>query len=458
MRRLFKPKLTKLTVNESCDLDDFPLYEDIDDTSRDVLGITSDGAIVCADRDIFNKLVVGASGSGKTQSAVKTGLWQSLKNGESVIVSDTNGNLYKETSKVFEENGYTVKVLNFKPEERQYSDGFNPIALIQPGNPDNEMIADTISDIILKGFSDTAGYRGPLWEAQTNLLKSLILYVGTDSRLIEDERNNIPSIYDFLISANISDYEKLICKGREPSDPAIRSLKKFLLCTDDVKKQIINAATILLQPGAIGWIRQILSHNEIDIYLPKKKKCIYYVISGCADYSCSSMMSVFFTLSLLIQGQIDTPSSQTVHYIMDEYLNTGRLDLDKVSTAYMRAQKAKGTFVFSCISDVESSCGDHLDDFLRSCDYKVLLGASDARTTRYFRGLTDYIDPGKNYDTDNLKKDEVLIAKSDMFMVLKKYFSETLNEPVHPLEKRAQALRYIKVQSHTPEWRKEIDQ
>ena len=458
MRRLFKPKLTKLTLNSSDDLSDFPLYEDIDDTSRDVLGISSDGAIVCADRDIFNKLVIGVSGSGKTQSAVKTGLWQSLKNEESVVVCDTKGDLYKETARVFKEKGYEIKILDLRPSERPNSDGFNPIALIQPGNPDNELIANVISDCLLKAYNDPEGYRGVWWQQKSYLLKSLVLYFGTDPAEIEAGHNNIPSIYDFISTYDISEYEKIFCKNREPSDPVVVNIREFLKNEDSVKGQIVNATGCLIQQYGGGHIRQILSHNEIDVRLPKKRKCIYYIESSEMDHSCNPILSIFYTLCLIKQREHDTASSQIVHYIIDEYQQGGAFDLDLVSTSHMRVQKAKGTFIFQDMVQVESICGDHMEDFLRSCDYKILLGSYDARTIRYFRELTDKIDPGKNYDTENIGRNEALIVKSDMFMVLKKYFSEISAEPVHPLEKRAQTLGFVKISKHIPEWRKELEE
>ena len=59
-------------------------------------------------------LIMGASGSGKTQCMMFPLLKILARHGESVIVTDPKGELYEECGKLLQEKGYKVILLNFR--------------------------------------------------------------------------------------------------------------------------------------------------------------------------------------------------------------------------------------------------------------------------------------------------------------------------------------------------------
>lgn len=76
--------------------------------------VISDGKTMYVDAGDTRTLIVSDSGSGKTRRLVIPTLVSMAKSGESVIVNDCKGELFKYTGRLFKENGYNVIALNFR--------------------------------------------------------------------------------------------------------------------------------------------------------------------------------------------------------------------------------------------------------------------------------------------------------------------------------------------------------
>ncbi|NHM29003.1 type IV secretory system conjugative DNA transfer family protein [Desulfofundulus sp. TPOSR] len=75
-------------------------------------------------------LVVGAPGSGKSRGYVRPNIFAAVRAGESVIVTDPKGELYRDMAAWLRTKGYAVRVLNLVRMEE--SDRWNPLT----GNTD----------------------------------------------------------------------------------------------------------------------------------------------------------------------------------------------------------------------------------------------------------------------------------------------------------------------------------
>lgn len=73
------------------------------------------GKAVCMPEDTrLNRhiAVFGASGTMKSRAIIRNALFQALRRGESVIVTDSKGELYADTSEMFRNEEYDVKIYN----------------------------------------------------------------------------------------------------------------------------------------------------------------------------------------------------------------------------------------------------------------------------------------------------------------------------------------------------------
>lgn len=101
---------------------------DIMNVFEDVYGqFSENGSEVVAYRDATsrnkNTFVLGSSGSGKSFSYVRTAAMQGIIRGDSLVITDPSGELYRDLAKFASDRGCDVKLIDFK--DMDYSDGWN---------------------------------------------------------------------------------------------------------------------------------------------------------------------------------------------------------------------------------------------------------------------------------------------------------------------------------------------
>ena len=159
-----------------------------------ILGKTERGSVICLPEDTrLNKhiAVFGASGTMKSRGVIRPALFQSIRRGESVVVADPKSEMFADTAELFKKHGYKVRVYNLLQPE--YSDSWN--CMFDLGG--DTLMAQILTDVII---SNTKGdEKGDhFWDnGESNLLKSLILYVDLDSTRTPEERN-LAAVYQML--------------------------------------------------------------------------------------------------------------------------------------------------------------------------------------------------------------------------------------------------------------------
>ena len=159
-----------------------------------ILGQTERGSVICLPEDTrLNKhiAVFGASGTMKSRGVIRPALFQSIRRGESIIVTDPKSEIYADTSELFRKHGYTIRVYNLLQPE--YSDSWN--CMFDLGG--DTLMAQVLTDVIIANTRGD-GKGDHFWDnGEANLLKSLILYVDLDPTRRPEERN-LPAVYQML--------------------------------------------------------------------------------------------------------------------------------------------------------------------------------------------------------------------------------------------------------------------
>ena len=135
-----------------------------------------------------NVAVFGASGSMKSRAYARNVVFQCVKRGESLIITDPKSELYADLCLYLQENGYTVRVFNLINPEN--SDSWNCLAEIEG----QEIMAQLFCDVIIKNTGSPKGDH--FWDnSEMNLLKALVLYVDQG---FPPEGRNIGQVYKLL--------------------------------------------------------------------------------------------------------------------------------------------------------------------------------------------------------------------------------------------------------------------
>ena len=298
-----------------------------------ILGKLNNDIIKLPFDSYFNKniAVFGSSGSMKTIGFLITNLLELFKYKKSIIVTDAKGEIYRKTSKLFRDNGYVVKVFNLN--NMAHSDRWNPLG-------ENEDITDiqTSANVIISGTQKKTG-KDDFWpRAEENLLKAFEFYF-MENKL---EQNTLTDIYKIIASGDIATLDTMF-KRLPQESPARMSYNIFASGSDTIKASVLTGLGTRLQAFQNKELQELTNHTDIDLTLPGKVPCIYYVISSDMDSSRDFLVSLFFTFLFikLVKYADSTESGKCendVFFFLDEFANICQItDFNKkISTVRSR--------------------------------------------------------------------------------------------------------------------------
>ena len=234
---------------------------------------------------------------------------------KSIIVTDPKNEIYRKTSSYFKDIGYVVKVLNLK--HMRHSDRWNPLA-------ENENINDVqiSSDIIISNTQRHDKGGDEFWpRAEENLLKAFEFYFLENIA----EENNLSNVYNYISKGDLSEIHNTLGKLPEKS-PARMSYNIFANGSDIIKASVITGLGTRLQMFQNEDLQKLTSSTDIDLTLPGKKPCIYYLITSDMDSSYDFISSLFYTFLFIklvryADSRPDGKCENEVFFFLDEMAN-----------------------------------------------------------------------------------------------------------------------------------------
>ena len=261
-----------------------------------------------------------------------TNLLELSKYKKSIVVTDPKAEIYRKTSTYFRNIGYTVKVLNLK--DMRHSDRWNPLQ-------ENENITDvqTSADVIISNTQRHNKGGDEFWpRAEENLLKAFEFYF---LETISD-KNNLTNVYKHIANGDIGEIDNIF-KKLSPDSPAKMSYNIFASGSDTIKASVITGLGTRLQMFQNEELQKLTSETDIDLTLPGKVPCIYYIITSDMDSSFDFIASLFYTFLFikLVRYADSTPNGKCeneVYFFLDEFANLGQIpDFNKkISTVRSR--------------------------------------------------------------------------------------------------------------------------
>lgn len=363
-------------------------------TDQDILGQLNNGQVITLPKDTRlnrNMAVCGASGTGKSRSITRNLVFQAARRGESMIITDCKSEIYESMSQYLRDSGYTVKVLNLI--EMDHSDSWNCLEEVAG----SELMAQTFADIVLATTSKDD--KDAFWyNAELNLLKALILYVSTE---MPPQRRNIGAVYDMLVNEDVDSLRRIMSSiSKEhtnpltgevmPPSPALAPFSIFMQSSETVRTSVIIGLGSKLQVLQVQQVRNITSHNEIDLLLPGKEKCAYFCIVSDQDNSFEFISSLFFSflfIKLIRYADNHCEGGQLnpkVRFILDEFTNCCFINDFTKKCSTIRSRGCSVAVYFQNLAQMQNRYPDNQwQEIIGACDTTVFLGCTDNLTAEW---------------------------------------------------------------------------
>ncbi len=348
------------------------------------------GKAVCMPKDTrLNRhiAIFGASGTMKSRAIIRNALFQIIKRGESVILTDSKSEMYTDTSELFRNAGYDVKVFNLVNPE--HGDSWNCMSDLSG----DTLMAQVLTNVIIGNTSSGKGDH--FWDnGEGNLLKALILLVDQDQRR-SPSMKHLTAVYQLLTQNSerqlTTMFEKL------PMDhPARAPYNLFAQSSDTVKSGIILGLGTRLQVLQNKAVQRITSQSDIDLLAPAKKKCVYYIILSDQDTTMSFLSSLFFSimfikLSRFADVQPGGRCPVPVNLILDEFNNVGRIggaedgsDFAR-SLSVVRSRDIRVMIAVQSLGQLQNRYPKNLwSEIIGNMDIQLMMGCSDDVSAEFF--------------------------------------------------------------------------
>ena len=421
-----------------------------------------------------NVAVFGASGSMKSRAYARNMVFQCVKRGESLVITDPKSELYGDLYHYLQDNDYTVRVFNLINPEN--SDSWNCLGEIGG----QEIMAQLFSDVIIKNTGSIKGDH--FWDnSEMNLLKALVLYVDQG---FPPEGKNMGQVYRLLTMSSEKELNGLF-DLLPVTHPAKSPYNIFKQASDTVRSGVIIGLGTRLQVFQNKLIRQITTYDEINLTQPGYKKCAYFCITSDQDSTFDFLSSLFmsFVFIKLVRyadkygesGKLPVP----VHILADELANGGCTIADltkKIST--IRSRNLSISCIFQNLPQMQNRYPDNQWlEIIGNCDTQVFLGCTDEMTAKFISDrtgevsvdvsskakqlntwrITDYTPEYRETNSVGKRKlltpDEVLRLPLDEALIIlrgqKVLRVEKYDYTLHPESKKLHSCRAV---DHIPEW------
>lgn len=348
------------------------------------------GTLVCLPKDTrLNRhtAIFGASGTMKSRAVIRNSIFQAIKRGESVLVSDPKSELYSDTAELFRKNGYEVKVFNLV--DPKHSDTWNCMSDLDH----DTLMAQVLTNVIIGNTSQGKGDH--FWDnGEANLLKALVLYIAEDKHRTSDQKN-LWEVYDMLINTSETDLTKAF-KKLPHGHPAKAPFNLFAQASDNVRSGIILGLGTRLQVLQNTEVARLISGNSIDLTAPGRKKCAYFIILSDQETSMAFLSSLFFSFLFIKLTRFADSSTGgrcpvPVNLILDEFNNIGRIggapdgsDFAR-SLSVIRSRDIRVTLAVQSLGQLQNRYPNNLwAEIIGNCDIQLMLGCTDDVTANYF--------------------------------------------------------------------------
>lgn len=340
---------------------------------------------VWVDNGEYHTVVIGASGSGKSQCIVKPLVNLLAKKGESMIITDPKGELYTSAAHRLKDLGYNVIVLNFRDPLK--GNAWNPLTLpyqyMKMGNMDKA--TELLDDVALNILYDPNNKGEPFWEkSAADFFSGLALGLFEDAK---EEEININSISVMSTSGEDrlgpSTYTKEYFTMKGEASSAYTFASNTINAPSDTKGGIMSTFRQKIRLFASRQnLSEMLGHSDFSILDIGKQKTAVFIVIHDEKTTYHALATIF--IKQAYETLIDVAQKNggklpiRTNFILDEFANMPPLkDVDSMVTA-ARSRDMRFTFIIQNFAQLNDVYGKEVAEVIRgNCGNTIYLISSE---------------------------------------------------------------------------------
>ena len=344
--------------------------------------LINNGKKLWVDNGEYHNLVIGSTGSGKSQTVVEPMVELLIKHGESMIITDPKAELYIAAGDYLRQRGYKVVILNFR--DPQKGNAWNPLQLpyqyYKEGNRDKA--TELLDDVALNILYDPNNKGEPFWE------KSAADYFsGLALGLFEDAKGN---------EMNINSINAMSTAGEEKFGGGSTYVKEYFTMKGENSSAYVFASNTVNAPqdtkgSILSVFRQkirsfasrenlseMLAYSDFDIRDIGKEKTAVFICIHDEKTTYHSLATIF--IKQVYETLIDVAQANggklpyRTNFILDEFANMPPLkDVGTMVTA-ARSRSIRFTFIIQNFAQLKGVYGAEVAETIKgNCGNLVYL-------------------------------------------------------------------------------------
>ena len=406
-----------------------------DNIPKGGIPLYNDGKEVWVDTGGYHNMIIGSTGSGKSQSISFPFINVMAKAGESMIVTDPKGELYEGTAKELEKRGYNIVLLNFRdPDKGSGWNPFNiPYQLYKQGNKDKaiEMLEDLAKNILY----DESSKSDPFWNNT-----SADYFAGLAWALFQDANDpdevNINSI-NYMATAGEqklggTNYIKEYFSGKDPTSTECIKVNSTISAPNETKGSILSVFNQKIQLfSSRETLSEMLCHSDFSMEDIGRKKTAVFIVIQDEKKTYHSLVTIFLkqcyeTLVRVAQENDGGKLKYRTNFLLDEFANMPPLsDVDAMVSA-ARSRNIRLSFIIQNFSQLNDVYGKEKAETIRgNCGNTIYLLSTELNALEEISKMCGEVKSKEKDKTDsrplvtvtdlqNFKEEEALILRSRM--------------------------------------------
>ena len=358
------------------------------------LPVAYDDKYLYIDKGEAHNLLIGSTGSGKTQAVILPLIKLSMLAKESIIVNDPKGELYEKTAESLKNNKYDVYVLDF--DDARKGNGWNPLTLAFDCYKDNkDKSLKIIEDLGYYLFTDeNEKNTDPFWTNSTiNYFTGLVLYLFDHAK---EEEIHLGSVLNLSNEIGKKGKSKEFLEGINISSKAYVKLIGTLNAPPETRGSILSVFNQKIERYVCKEnLENLLSYNDINLQDISNKPTAIFIVSGINSYSNN-------LIPLLVNQIVDAISminknERRINILLDEFDSMIPIkDFGKILN-YCRSLNIKITITIQSYIHLNNMYSKEETEILKMCFGNIIyLLSEDIYTLKEISNYCGMID---NKDT-----------------------------------------------------------